>query len=87
MYENDGYLHPNGARRYAIGDRTPGLRRGKDGSLTLAIQRARPPAQPARTGCPPRRGRFRMIMRIYEPRRSVLDGRWQPPPVRRLKVG
>ena len=28
MYENDGYLHPNASRRYAIGDRTPGLRRG-----------------------------------------------------------
>ena len=42
MYESDGYLHPNAARRYAIGDRTPGLRRGGDGSLTIAIQRTRP---------------------------------------------
>jgi hypothetical protein len=81
MYEADGYLHPNTIDRYAIGDRTAGLRRGRDGSLTLAIQR-RPPAGAARANwLPAPRGNFRMLMRIYEPRRSVLRRRWQPPPV------
>ena len=80
MYDSDGYLHPNALRRYAIGDRTPGLRRGADGSLTLAIQRARPKGAAAANWLPAPRGRFRMIMRIYEPRRSVLNGRWNPPP-------
>ena len=42
MYDTEGFLHPNPLRRYAIGDRTAGLRRGRDGSLTLAIQSARP---------------------------------------------
>ena len=35
LYDSTNYLHPNALRRYAIGDRTPGLRRGSDGSLTL----------------------------------------------------
>ena len=79
MYESDGYLHPNAARRYAIGDRTPGLRRNADGSLTVAIQRARPAGVAAANWLPAPRGRFRMIMRVYEPRRSVLKARWKPP--------
>lgn len=33
------------------------------------------------TWLPAPRGRFRLAMRLYEPRRSVLNGRWQPPPV------
>ena len=86
MYENDGYLHPNASRRYAIGDRTPGLRRGADGSLTLAIQHARPAGAAGANWLPAPRGQFRMIMRIYEPRRSVLKGRWRPPPVLRLQA-
>ena len=35
MYGDDLYLVDNPIGRYAIGDRTPGLRRGRDGSLTL----------------------------------------------------
>jgi hypothetical protein len=29
-------------------------------------------------------GRFRINLRLYLPERSVLDGRWRPPPVRRV---
>ena len=42
MYDERRLPPPNAARRYAIGDRTPGLRRGRDGSLTLTLQNARP---------------------------------------------
>jgi hypothetical protein len=84
MYDADGFLHPNALRRYAIGDRTPGLRRGRDGSLTLAIQHARPGGRVAANWLPAPSGAFRMILRIYEPRRSVLRGTWRPPPVRRF---
>ncbi|MBN1529541.1 MAG: DUF1254 domain-containing protein [Thermoleophilaceae bacterium] len=84
MYTARNYLHPNALRRYAIGDRTPGLRRGRDGSLTIAIQRSRPTGALGANWLPAPPGRFRMIMRIYEPRRSVLRGSWDPPPVLRL---
>lgn len=84
MYNARNYLHPNPAKRYAVGDRTPGLHRGRDGSLTIAVQRVRPKGALAANWLPAPRGRFRMIMRIYEPRRSVLRGSWDPPPVLRL---
>jgi hypothetical protein len=83
MYKNDSYLYANAIDRYAVGDRTRGLRRGADGSLTLYLQH-RPPAGPARANwLPSPRGRFRVIMRLYEPRRPVLTGSWRPPPIRR----
>ena len=84
MYNANNFLHPNSLRRYAIGDRTKGLRRGRDGSLTIAIQRTPPKGALAANWLPAPPGRFRMIMRIYEPRRSVLRGSWNPPPVLRL---
>ena len=85
MYRNDLYLFDHPSRRYSVGDRTPGLRRGRDGSLTIHIQR-RPPRGAARANwLPAPARRFRLGMRLYEPRRSVLRGDWLPPPVVRHK--
>jgi hypothetical protein len=83
-YGKDRYLVPNPIDRYAVGDRTKGLRRGRDGSLTIYVQHRRPSGAAAANWLPVPRGGFRLAMRIYEPRRSVLSGRWKPPPVRRL---
>lgn len=82
-YGKDRYLLPNPIDRYAIGDRTKGLRRGPDGSLTIYVQNGRPRGAAAANWLPVPSGTFRLAMRIYEPRRSVLSGRWTPPPVRR----
>jgi hypothetical protein len=83
IYGKDRYLVPNPIDRYAIGDRTKGLRRGRDGSLTIYVQHARPKGAAAANWLPAPSGSFRLAMRIYEPRRSVLNGRWLPPPVKR----
>ena len=83
MYDRSGYLHPNAIGRYAIGDRTRGLRRGSDGSLTLYVQRRAPSGRRRANWLPASRGRFRLIMRLYQPRRRALSGDWRPPPVRR----
>jgi hypothetical protein len=84
MYDDERFLVENAIDRYAVGDRTPGLRRGKDGSLTIHIGRRAPRGAAARANwlpAPP--GRFRLAMRLYEPKRSVLKERWRPPPLRR----
>jgi hypothetical protein len=84
MYRDDLYLFDHPSQRYSVGDRTPGLHRGRDGSLTIHIQR-RPPRGAARANwLPAPAGRFRLGMRLYEPRRSVLRGTWLPPAVKRL---
>jgi len=83
-YDRQRYLVPNPIDRYAVGDRTKGLHRGKDGSLTIYVQSTRPKGAKAANWLPVPKGSFRLAMRIYEPRRSVLNGRWKPPPVLRL---
>jgi hypothetical protein len=82
LYGRDRYLVPNEIDRYSIGDRTAGLRRGRDGSLTIYVQHSAPSGAKRANWLPAPAGSFRLAMRIYEPRRSVLTGRWVPPPVR-----
>ena len=82
-YGDDLYLVENPIDRYAIGDRTRGLRRGRDGSLTIHIQHRAPRGAARANWLPVPSGRFRLALRLYEPRRSVLTGRWLPPPLRR----
>src|SRR4051794_5377508 len=85
MYDADYFMVENDIHRYAIGDRTPGLRRAPDGSLTLYLQHDRPgdPAQQA-NWLPAPAGPFRLMLRLYEPDPTVSDGTWKPPAVERL---
>ena len=55
----------------------------RDGSLTLYVQRRAPSGRRRANWLPGPRGRLRLIMRLYEPRRRALSGDWRPPPVRR----
>jgi hypothetical protein len=83
MYGANRYLVPNPIDRYAVGDRTAGLRRAGDGSLTIYVQHSRPSGAKAANWLPAPSGRFRLAMRLYEPRRRALDSGWVPPPVLR----
>ena len=83
MYDlPDFYLVANPIGRYSIGDRTPGLRRGADGSLTIVIQHD----QPADTSnwLPAPAAPFRPIMRLYQPQPAVIDGTYKVPPITKL---
>ncbi|MEV7568088.1 DUF1254 domain-containing protein [Streptomyces tanashiensis] len=75
-------LAANEIDRYAIGDRTPGLVYDDDGGLTLHVRRDRPadPKQAA-NWLPAPDGPFRLVVRLYGPDPSVLDGSWRLPPL------
>jgi hypothetical protein len=82
MYDSQNYLYANSLSRYAIGDRTSGLRYGRNGSLTLYLQHAEPASAAARANwLPAPEGTFHVILRVYQPSASALDGAWKPPPV------
>lgn len=65
-----------------VGDRTPGLRYGPDGSLEISLRHDRPADPGERANwLPTPAGRFRPVLRMYEPVGRVLDGAYQPPPI------
>ncbi len=84
LYGPDRFLVENPIRRYAIGNRSPGLRRNADGSLDVLLQRTAPAGREA-NWLPAPAGRFSLALRLYEPKRSVLNERWPLPTITRVR--
>jgi len=69
----------NQIRRYAIGDRTPNLRRGPDGALEISIQHEAPGPDRASNWLPAPAGPFALILRAYMPGPARIDATYAPP--------
>lgn len=78
-----GYMvkHPSG--RSSVDDHS-GLVTNSDGSVDIVIQ-AQQPSGPAQNWVPTPTGRFKLMLRAYLPGASILDGRYEVPPV--IQVG
>jgi hypothetical protein len=84
LYDAEGFQVANCLNRFAIGDRDP-LRPNADGSLDLFIQSQDPGGERRANWLPaPAQGAISLTLRLYAPRADALDGRWNPPPLRRL---
>ncbi|MBX3623065.1 MAG: DUF1254 domain-containing protein [Rhizobacter sp.] len=84
MYRRSDCLFvANPIGRYSIGDRTPGLRRERDGSLVIRLQASDPGDGfnwlPAPAGEP-----FYVVLRLYQPRAAHLEFRYAYPPIQRV---
>jgi hypothetical protein len=78
----DGSFVENPIKRYSIGDRTRGLTRADDGSLTIYVQHEAPEEAEAKANwLPAPADRFYLNLRLYGPDRGLPDGTWAPPPV------
>jgi hypothetical protein len=85
MYDaKERYLVESPINRYAIGDRTEGLKYGDDGSLTIYLQKTSPGKDKESNWLPAPDEPFYLLFRMYEPSREVLNGRYKIPPVKRL---
>lgn len=73
------FFADNPIHRYAIGDRTPGLRRNSDGSLDLYIQHDPAGDTGESNWLPAPAGSFALILRAYLPRPPLLDASYAPP--------
>lgn len=88
MYQvNDAgqyFFSDNALDRYSIGDRTPGLKRGADGSLDIWISRSDPGGERTANWLPaPPTEKFAVMLRAYLPRPELLEGRYLLPPLMR----
>lgn len=80
-------LIPNPADRYSVGAHPETLVRADDGGLTLYLQ-PEPPGSDADTNWLPTSGTqpWFLILRMYRPGPTVLNGAWRCPAVRRADV-
>jgi hypothetical protein len=83
LYDKDGFPAANDLNRNAIGDRDE-LKFNTDGSLDICFQNQSPGKDKEANWLPAPTGDFNLTMRLYAPKREVLDGRWAPPPIKRL---
>ena len=84
MYDAEGFQAANAFNRFAIGDRDP-LKYNADGSLDIYMQNTSPGADKESNWLPAPKGALGITMRLYAPRPEVADGRWVPPPIKRVK--
>lgn len=69
--------------RYAIGDRTKGLKYGADGSLIIYLQHDNPGKDKESNWLPAPAGQMSIAARMYGSEKAVLDGDYKfPGPVR-----
>jgi hypothetical protein len=80
MYDDDSFQVANEINRFALGDRDA-LAYNPDGSLDLYLQKANPGPDKVPNWLPSASGPLRVIMRLYGPEPTALDGRWVPPAI------
>ena len=86
MYDSAGFQVANRINRFAIGDRDD-LKYNPDGSLDLYLQHESPGSDKESNWLPsPATGTLGVTMRLYAPKAQILDGRWNPPAIRRVDV-
>lgn len=79
--EGRAFFFDNPIRRCTIGEHTPDLVRGADGTLTLYIQRTAPAGDRAANWLPAPAGSLRLALRAYEPDEALIQGRYRAPAI------
>ncbi len=83
LYDVQGFQVANPLNRFAIGDRDA-LKYNADGSLDIYIQHKSPGADKEANWLPsPSADEVSLQLRLYAPKAEALDGRWNPPVVRK----
>ena len=81
LYDPTYNFTPNPINRYAIGDRTTGLKTDSDGGLTIYIQSTSPGEDKESNWLPSTtNGLFILVMRTYMPGAEIVEQKWAPPP-------
>lgn len=77
-------LHSNPSGRYLINDRTPGLRRSKDGSVTITFRSGPAEGRDAANALPVPSGPFYVAIRAQGPEEAIRTGKWLPPAIEKI---
>lgn len=80
-YDNEGYLEKNEHDRYSLGSNHE-LTYNEDGSLDFYLSNVRPSG--VSNWIPTPVAEFKVLLRIYWPAESVLEGQWSLPPIEKV---
>ncbi|MBR3194554.1 DUF1254 domain-containing protein [Bosea sp. (in: a-proteobacteria)] len=81
----DRLLYANAINRYAIGDRTKGLRYEKDGSLNIYVSNASPGPDKESNWLPAPAARCSLVARVYGPSKAAMTGKWKLPALKPMQ--
>lgn len=85
MYDEEGFQVANPIDRFAIGDRDA-LTFNADGSLDIYLQHENPGKDRESNWLPaPASGKLGVTLRLFAPAPEVIDGRWTPPAIQRVR--
>jgi hypothetical protein len=84
MYNDQRLFVDNPINRYAISPHLGPLKHNADGSLDIYIQHASPGLDKESNWLPVPSEGFNLMLRMYWPHTSVLNGSWVPPAVQRV---
>ena len=85
MYNEGKFFYPNELQRFSLGTKNnKDLKYAADGSLTLYLGNKSPGKENEANWIPAPAAHFSLIMRLYWPDASVLEGKWRPPEVKKV---
>ncbi|WP_092304428.1 DUF1254 domain-containing protein [Pseudomonas sp. NFIX28] len=83
LYDSDGFQVGNALNRFAVSSWMP-FKTNADGSLDLYFQNESPGKDKDANWLPAPKGAFNLTMRLYGPKSEALNGKWNPPAVKRM---
>lgn len=85
LYDKAGRLVANSLNRHSLGWRDKPVT-GADGAFAIHLQGDAPGADDIANWLPtPPAGPMRLVLRLYQPAKRVLEGSWAPPAIRRVQ--
>lgn len=81
LYDPEGFQVGNALNRFAVSSWMP-FKTNADGSLDIYLQHENPGKDLEANWLPAPKGGFNLTMRLYGPKPEVLNGKWNPPPVK-----
>jgi hypothetical protein len=85
LYDPEGFQVANELNRFAVSSWMP-FKYNADDSLDLYFQNESPGADKETNWLPAPKEPFNLTMRLYAPKRKVLTGKWNPPPVTKMNA-
>jgi hypothetical protein len=84
LYDSDGFQVGNVLNRFAVSSWMK-FKTNPDGSLDLYFQNESPGTDKESNWLPAPKGPFNLTMRLYGPKSDALTGKWNPPPVMKVR--